>query len=151
VPTMDAMESCRGLADRQKAQKRRSESSGPIQCPSAPCREGAQLLGIVRSDGSVALLPSPMEIDERFVCQASKGRRPEKRFRFTSPCAEGACKQWTGDACSIADRIVGFALPVEDAGLPRCAIRESCRWYVQVGGDACKACRYVITDTRTAR
>ena len=75
-----------------------------IMCPSARCHEGAVLLGIVLPDGRVAFAEGRTTVDCReFVSVAtSEGRRaPERRFRFSSPCAQGGCRQWTGTACGV--------------------------------------------------
>ncbi len=120
-----------------------------LRCPSAPCRPGAQLIGIVMPDGRVAMTPDEIFIDEDFVERARVGRAPEKRFRFSSPCIAAGCKQWTGSRCGIADEVDAHA--PDDAiveALPACAIRDDCRWYDQLGARACHVCPLVVTDGR---
>jgi len=126
-----------------------------ILCPSARCREGAILLGIVLPDGRVAFSEGRTIVDREFVSVAtSEGRRaPERRFRFSSPCAQGACRQWTGAQCGV------IAAAMEEAGvqhdhapsdheLPECAIRSDCRWFLQSGAAACAVCELIVTETR---
>jgi hypothetical protein len=106
---------------------------------------------LVDSSGKVGYLTPAMTIDEGFVARARRSGSPEKRFRFAAPCVEARCEQWTGSRCGVIDRV----LEVEELdrtpqrqALPRCAIRGSCRWYAQVGAEACTVCPLVITDCR---
>lgn len=122
-------------------------NSGAYRCPSARCQEGAQLLGVVRSDGTIAYVSQRLTVDESFVQIASEGRSPEKKFRFSDQCAERGCKQWTGTECSVIGDVIQ-RLPSPQAGesLPKCSIRPECRWFSQAGPRACAACPFVITD-----
>ena len=115
-------------------------------CPSGQCEEGAQLLGVVQADGTIGYLGQPIPIDADFVATARTGRSPERRFRFTSKCVEGACQQWTGTRCGVIDKMIEALQPVDEATLPRCGIRSYCRWFHQNGVAACRTCRLVITD-----
>ncbi len=120
-----------------------------VLCPSARCSDGAILLGIVNGDGTVGFLPERLLIDQEFVDAAHRGRTPEKRFRFSNRCVQGACRQWTGDRCGVIDRVMDFLGTTEPpADLPRCSIRTQCRWYGQNGPAACSACPLVITDLK---
>ena len=131
-----------------------------ILCPSWSCEAGASLIGIVLADGSVAFSKNPIVIDAAFVDVARQGRSPEKRFRFSSTCRRGGCIQWTDGRCGIADRVIAEHAQrsaAEDADqataasepfvLPECSIRPQCRWHLQSGDAACRACPEVITDT----
>lgn len=122
----------------------------PILCPSAPCRPGAILLGLVQGDGTVCLADELIVIDETFVEEANKGRSPEKRFRFAGSCLRSACGQWTGTRCGVIDAVLRIVPRTEQNGvaLPRCSIREQCRWFSQSGAEACAVCPLVITDLR---
>ena len=124
---------------------------GQRSCPSAPAEPGALLIGIVGDDGIVQPVPTRLEIDADFITLAGKTGAPEARFRFAGKCVEGKCRQWTGNSCSVIERVLaGMDDQKIDpaANLPRCAIRGSCRWYSQRGGEACRACIYVVTDQR---
>lgn len=124
-------------------------------CPSSRCQEGAILLGIVLSNGSVAFAKDRIVVDGAFVQNATAegSRPPESRFRFGSPCAKGGCHQWTGSRCGVIDSVLeeaqaqNYLLP-GDTSLPQCSIRESCRWFDQTGADACAVCDAVVTETR---
>ena len=127
-------------------------------CPSAPCKEGALLLGIVLADGRVAFAQDRMVVDKAFVEHATApgSHPPETRFRFGSPCAKGACHQWTGSRCGVIDAVLDEAhsqdiAAVDEGGdtdLPACAIRATCRWFEQSGAAACHVCDLVVTETR---
>lgn len=123
-------------------------------CPSATCKPGATLLGVIGENGQVGYLTPAITVDEEFVEKAKRGRSPRKRFRFAGPCVEESCAQWTGSRCGVIDMVLDAvetldqAPPREDGELPRCAIRSSCRWFAQEGTTACAACPFVITDCR---
>ena len=105
-------------------------------------------MGVIGPDGSVGFLGEPMEIDAEFVKRATKIGTPENRFRFTNPCAESGCSNWTGSRCGVADRILRELEEAEPPDqLPACGIRPWCRWHKQSGAEACSACRFVITNT----
>ncbi|TFV86281.1 hypothetical protein [Blastococcus sp. CT_GayMR16] len=98
------------------------------------------------SSGELAYLRPPPPIDDEFVARAEEGRLPEARFRFAEPCVEQGCANWTeAGRCSVADRVVAS----QDDGdpgdrLPACGIRGSCRWFAQVGREACRGCPFVL-------
>jgi hypothetical protein len=118
-----------------------------ILCPSSVCMEGSALLGIVNAVGTIDLLAEPLPIDENFVQEAKKGRKPETRFRFTNTCVQKECRQWNGQGCGVIEKIQNL-ISIEESlqQLPECGIRSRCRWYLQTGSSACSACIYVITD-----
>ncbi len=119
----------------------------PTLCPSSRCAEGAILLGVVDGSGEVQFLPDRMAVDQDFVDIANRGRTPEKRFRFSSPCATKACKHWDGSRCGVIHEVFD-SIPSEHRiqSTPHCAIRDQCRWHRQEGEEACGACPLVITD-----
>lgn len=124
-------------------------------CPSARCEPGAILLGIVGADGLVGYITPQVTVDDHFVGEAHKGRVPEKRFRFSQPCATTACTNWTGTRCGVIDAVMDEVsernLPKPDGRfLPKCSIRSRCRWFAQIGTEACSVCPMVITDLRPA-
>jgi hypothetical protein len=119
-------------------------------CPSARCTSGAILLGIVMPDGRVAFPQERLVIDETFVETAHQGRPPEQRFRFSSPCVESGCCQWTGSRCGIIDEVLEVHAPTHDKALPACSIRSTCRWFAQAGPAACRVCPDIVTDQRAA-
>jgi hypothetical protein len=115
-------------------------------CPSAPAQEGAILVGVVRSDGSIAHIRDRIRVNREFLEIARLGRSPEKRFRFGSPCQESACGQWMNGSCSLPSRLSEV---IPDSGrteLSQCAIRAQCRWFHQAGVDACRMCTWVVTS-----
>lgn len=119
-------------------------------CPSAPPEAGSSLLGVVTAPGQVTYLtpaiPATQEMIEKL---GGTGIPIENRMRFSGPCMEHHCVQWTGapgdGRCGLIDHALD-ALRVEEstADLPRCAIRASCRWYEQHKRAACAVCPEVI-------
>ncbi len=128
---------------------RRETFGNRRSCPSARCEPGAELVGVVNELGQVDFLPQPLEVGETFVGIARAGRTPEKRFRFTSDCAEGGCAQWRDGHCTIVDLALERFTHLERTRPPaKCALRGRCRWFAQAGVDACTVCRLVVTDER---
>lgn len=117
-------------------------------CPSHRCKPGSQLLGVRQDDGTVAILPQPLPVTEEFISIVSRHETPpEQRFRFTNKCVESGCRQWTDRGCGVVEKMVDYLDKIQPlASLPPCAIRPSCRWFSQRGGDACALCSYVITE-----
>lgn len=119
-----------------------------LWCPSHRCKPGSQLLGVRQDDGTVAILPTPIPVDEKFI-EKVKGDElpPEQRFRFTNKCIESGCNQWGEKGCGVVERVVQHLelLPVLNS-LPACGIRHKCRWYAQRKESACKACPFILTE-----
>jgi hypothetical protein len=120
---------------------------GVKSCPSAPCVEGAVLLGVKTTSGRIAYVQPPTRIDAEFVARVEAMGRPESRFRFSLPCSTSSCPQWTGTGCGVIDHVLAdAAVAAESTRLPTCAIRRTCRWYAQRGADACAVCPLVVAD-----
>lgn len=122
-------------------------SKSSFLCPSGRCEADSKLLGIVQEDGRIGYLGAPLEIDETFIARAQEGRSPERRFRFTTPCIEGGCKHWAGTRCGVIDKMLEALDDVDEAALPKCGIRNYCRWFRQSGVAACHVCPLIITDS----
>lgn len=113
------------------------------------------MLGVMTPVGKVAYVQPPTAVSAEFVERARALGHPERRFRFTAPCVEAHCPQWTGTGCAVVDIViqeapVGFptaACPPEVNQLPACGIRHNCRWYAQRGALACAVCPTVVADT----
>jgi hypothetical protein len=121
--------------------------SAAALCPSARCKRGALLLGVVGADGAVGVTGEDFVVDDDFVRIAGAGRTPEKRFRFADACARSGCSHWTEGACGLIDVVLNRTpIKAPSPALKPCAIRTRCRWYFQRGADACAACAFVITD-----
>ena len=122
-------------------------------CPSAKCKTGADLLGVVNEEGKVDMLHTPFKIDQAFVTTARQNGIPESRFRFAKRCVTSGCVQWTGEKCGVIEKIMTLvnetvakdSLPVEN-DLKKCSIRSTCRWFSQRGPEACAVCTLVVTD-----
>jgi len=99
-----------------------AQAAGPAKtCPSSACREGALLLGVMTSAGTLAYLNPPVPVDAEFAARETERGRPERRYRFAGPCLEGGCPQWTGGGCAIADMAadpVHLGLPASPRKLP---------------------------------
>lgn len=98
--------------------------SKEILCPSFSYQSGSRLLGVRQSDGTISILPKPLEIDdEAFIKKSNEGVHLERQFRFVNNCQESKCKQWTGKKCSIAPRVLHFVTQAMTTEIPECSIR----------------------------
>jgi hypothetical protein len=117
-------------------------------CPSRACEDGVALLGVMTPSGRLAYIHPSRKIDEDFIDKATRQGRPERRFRFSGPCVEAACPQWTGAGCRIAEVVAekGTDCNFVASRMPACTIRPSCRWFFQIGPAACAACPTIVAD-----
>ncbi len=117
-----------------------------LSCPSATNSSGASLFGIVNAEGRISFLPSTVELTPELIELAAEKDRPEAHFRYTSPCAESGCRQWTGSACSVIQRLREAELPDSLQAPQHCPIRTTCRWFAQEGKKACEICPVFTAD-----
>lgn len=137
----------------QAPARRTRRKNDRLSCPSSRAAPGVTLLGVVQDDGRAAFLPKPLTVDAEFVQRAVQAGSPERRFRFAGACVKGLCTQWTGGACGVIERVleriaIDAADTPDEAPLPACAIRASCRWYRQRAASACRVCPMIVTDQR---
>jgi hypothetical protein len=122
-------------------------TSTRLLCPSAPAREKAILLGVIRLDGTVAFLKDRLLVTPEFLATATRHGAPETRYRFSSPCIGSACQQWAHGGCSLPTSLASLlSLPLSPTDeLPACSIRSQCRWFAQHADAACRTCPLVVT------
>jgi hypothetical protein len=116
-------------------------------CPSSTLSEGAILLGVINTNGSVGYVTNPVELTGDLFETVKQQKDPEKHYRFSSGCVETGCHQWQQGGCSVIKRVMqaNDDVPLEQQ-MPDCSIRTSCRWYFQEGAKACSFCPYIITN-----
>jgi hypothetical protein len=120
-----------------------------LSCPSYIAKSGAELFGIINSEGQVHYLSESIVIDDDFVDEANKGRKPEERFRFAGKCIEKGCKQWETNTnmCGLTQKIIRTINNIDTLKeLPNCAIRDKCRWFAQENELACANCSEVFRN-----
>ena len=120
-----------------------------IDCPSAQTDRGG-VRGFLASSAArtarqrigylTETLPTSPE-----VMALARDAKPTQVFRMAAPCMNGACKNFEGGSCALAQRIVQAMEPVV-SGLPPCQIRKTCRWFHQEGKAACLRCPQVVTE-----
>lgn len=120
-----------------------------ILCPSAqPDWEGAQVFAVVGGTPDkpeTAYLDQALPVTDELLAMAGPVA-PAEVFRFAGPCANSACAHFNEDdqSCRLAEKTVRWA-PVVFEKLPKCAIRNDCRWWKQEGVAACRRCPQVVT------
>ena len=118
-----------------------------LSCPSAqPDMEEARVFGVIAgtpAEPRVAYLKRKAEVTEEMTASLG-GLDPTQVFRFSARCETGRCAQYENGRCSLAQRIVQNLAPVV-SDLPSCQIRGTCRWFAEVGGEACLRCPQVVT------
>ncbi len=128
------------------------QSSKQIDCPSAQATEqGARVFGVMTGTAEtprVGYLSEIVPLSDKLLALAGEAK-PTQLFRIAAPCANGGCKHFKSNACSLAERIVA-GTPVVVNALPACQIRSSCRWFRQEGKEACFRCPQVMTDKSNA-
>jgi len=136
---------------------RQSKTTSPLLCPSARCSQGVLLVGIIAADGTVGYMNPAPKISAEFTNKAGESGAPERRFRFGAPCQESRCCHWTGSRCAVIDgaKLVAESLPQGERILPKCAVRRECRWFAQMGTDACFLCpslfNYLESDSSRSK
>jgi hypothetical protein len=125
----------------------------PILCPSAqPEWEAAQVFGVqtgTQAEGLRVGYLTEAQLVTPDVLAASAPAMPTEVMRIAAPCMGTGCKHFDGANCLLAARVVAMLDPVV-SGLPRCAIRPTCRWFRQEGKAACLRCPQIVTDLREA-
>lgn len=124
-----------------------SDQAGTTWCPSGlPDRPESVVLG-VRSgeDGSVGYLAEPLPAAD-VIGLVPEGIEPRRILRFASHCEE-SCRQRVGSECGLVNRIVLASPAPTAAAVPRCHLRARCKWWQQIGVDACHRCPAVASLT----
>ncbi len=126
--------------------------SSSFKCPSSQADlPGSVVFGVVNRESGVARVAwlthaVPVERIEGLIPNSVP---ISAVVRVASPCAEHACRHFSGSKCSLATRVVR-QLPVVADKLPHCSIRPACRWWSQEGPVACYRCPQVVTEPLVA-
>jgi hypothetical protein len=119
-----------------------------LACPSAqPDSPGAVVFGVATPTPSgrrVVMLPASVPL-EAVAGSVPAGIPLPEILRLSAPCAEGRCRHFGGERCTLAERITARLAPVQEK-LARCAIRPSCRWWAEHGAEACRRCPQIVTE-----
>jgi hypothetical protein len=139
------------VATPQEQAMDRSVPEKPILCPSAqPDTADAKVFGVFidtpQAGMRVGYLTEAQPITPDIVA-ATQPARPAEVLRVAAPCMGGGCVHFDGSNCKLGARVTSMLDPVV-SGLPRCAIRPSCRWFRQEGRAACLRCPQVVTELR---
>lgn len=121
-------------------------------CPSTSAENGTVFLGMITPARKVAYVTPEVPLDSvrDTLGEADDAGPLESRFRFAGPCVTSKCGFWTGDHCGLGAKLASSYQDAggEEADLPKCAIRRTCRWFAEQGPAACSPCSYVVTEGR---
>jgi hypothetical protein len=124
-----------------------SREKRKLSCPSAqPDMEGARVFGVIgesEAEPRVAYLTESAVVDSSHFDRLGP-LQPTHVFRFAAKCEESRCAHYSGERCTLVQRIVNCLDPVVDL-LPPCLIRPTCRWFAEAGREACLRCPQVVT------
>ena len=121
-----------------------------LRCPSAqPEMDDAAVFGVVGGDvmePRVEYLPEPVPVaDVEDLRDGRVGGLPAgETLRIAARCEKRGCIHFGAGRCGLGERLATTVAPVV-ARLPRCAIRPSCRWFAEQGGEVCLRCPQVVT------
>ena len=127
-----------------------NEPKKTLFCPSAqPGLTRSVIFGMVSendaSESQVSYLDRLAQVTQGTILAAAGPVRLTSLFRFAAPCEQSGCRNWSGNSCRVAERLVQI-LPVMPAHVPDCPLRGTCRWFDQEGSAACLRCPQAVTD-----
>lgn len=115
-----------------------------LSCPSVPPNRPGALAFAVAGGELLEYLQQPVEVSPELLALAAPAG-PTQVFRFTSPCEERGCPNFSGLSCALGRRVVQ-QLPAVVDSLPACCIRPTCRWYAEQGREICLRCPQIVTE-----
>lgn len=113
-------------------------------CPSYYPSKKAKAIGMANKDGIVNFFEKPLAVDEEFIQEAQTNVDLESKFRFSGPCVNKSCKQWSNNKCGLINELEKILENIPKQSAPKsCSISNSCRWRLQEGDKACLTCVFV--------
>ena len=128
----------------------RADRPPTLRCPSAqPGMKGAEVFGVVGGDVTaprVEYLLEPVPVAEVEDLRDGRvgGLPAGETLRITARCERRGCVHFGGGRCGLGERLATTVPPVVSR-LPPCAIRPTCRWFAEQGGEVCLRCPQVVT------
>jgi hypothetical protein len=117
-------------------------------CPSGTVTDPESVVLGVRSgaSGELSYLAAPIPAAD-VISLIPDDIEPRRVLRFASHCVS-SCANRAGDDCTLVDRLTKLPAESELASIPRCHLRPHCKWWNQVGVEACRRCPAVVTTIR---
>ncbi|MCX5113350.1 hypothetical protein OOK13_33825 [Streptomyces sp. NBC_00378] len=114
-------------------------------CPSGDAsRPESVVLGVRSGEhDQVAYLAEPVPAAD-VLGSIPEGIAPNRVLRFASHCVSD-CANRVGEACGLIERITTVPAEPGPAAVPRCHLRPHCKWWNQVGVEACHRCPALTT------
>lgn len=137
-----------GAAGTNEAQAN-SDSAARVEllCPSSQYTiTGAKVFAVVAGTADkpeVAYLNVALPVSDEILELAAPVGATEV-FRFAAPC-QTYCAHNRNGTCQLVDKVARL-VPEASEKLPRCAIRNECKWWHQEGADGCRRCSVMATS-----
>jgi hypothetical protein len=125
---------------------RGSDHQRQTWCPSGdPNLPESVVLGVQSHEHrQVAYLAEPIAAADA-LAMVPEGVPATRILRFASHCAS-TCLNRDGEECALITRLLAIPRRApEDLAVPRCHLRLVCKWWDQVGVEACHRCPAVTT------
>lgn len=118
-----------------------------LLCPSAQYSfVGARVFAVVAGTvdmPQVAYLNAAVPVSDEILELAGPVGATEV-FRFAAPC-QSQCGHNHNGTCHLVDKVARL-VPEASEKLPKCAIRNECKWWHQEGPGACRRCSVMATS-----
>lgn len=132
------------MTEADRSQGKVKQSWCPSGDPNAP---ETVVLGVQSYErGEVTYLAQPIPAAEA-LSLVPEGIAPSRILRFASHC-DAKCSNRVGDDCGLINRMLAIPVAAAESGeaaVPRCHLRAHCKWWEQVGTQACLRCPAVST------
>lgn len=123
------------------------ESDAPLLCPSSqPEIPGSRIFGVYTQapgEPPIAYLKEAAEVTDAMLALTAP-LDPTRVLRIAAPCQQEGCPHYEGRQCTLAPKVVAMLPDAVDELIP-CAIRKTCRWFVQEGKAICLRCPAIAT------
>lgn len=69
---------------------------------------------------------------------------PTSVMRLAAPCQTEGCPHFAERRCTLATKVAALLPTAVDELIP-CAVRKTCRWFVQEGREICRRCPSIVS------
>lgn len=115
-----------------------------MTCPSYPQGSSTTAFALkTKKQKRYTFLDAPIDVVQiENLVQTGNQDHP---FRLMGKCVTSSCFHWTGVSCQLGQSVASVRIRKKNDA--HCAIRASCRWYVENSVEACSTCSYIRYST----